>query len=335
MTDRSQTTPSTLPHRLALALVGVTFPLVWVGALVTTYDAGMAVPDWPNTYGYNLFLYPLSTWVYGPWELFIEHGHRLLGALAGIVSIALVAALWRWEKRDSVKALAAAALVLVIFQGVLGGMRVRFDSRTLAMVHGWVGPLFFALTLWLAMVTSPAWQSRAVQTDPAASRLQRLALLTALFAYLQLVVGSQLRHTAESMHPAVFRTALVFHLLLAAVVVVHALLLWAAVWRAAQVKGLFGLASALGVLLLLQLLLGGGAWLHKYGVPAWLAEWGVGEGFTVVARGRAQTLWRNLHVVNGSLILASSVALAVRSWGFLRSPQRAAVTHRFMSRAIA
>ena len=68
------------PHRLAVALACATFPLIWVGGLVTTYDAGMAVPDWPGTYGYNLLLYPWQTWIAGPWDLFIEHGHRLLGA---------------------------------------------------------------------------------------------------------------------------------------------------------------------------------------------------------------------------------------------------------------
>ncbi len=66
-----------------MLLVCATFPLIWIGGLVTTYDAGMAVPDWPNTYGYNLFLYPWQTWVSGPWNLFIEHGHRLFGAVVG------------------------------------------------------------------------------------------------------------------------------------------------------------------------------------------------------------------------------------------------------------
>src|SRR5688572_15962597 len=80
------------PHRLALLSAVVIFPLIWVGGLVTSYDAGMAVPDWPGTYGYNLFLYPWTTWFFGPFDLFIEHGHRLLGALAGMLMIALVAA---------------------------------------------------------------------------------------------------------------------------------------------------------------------------------------------------------------------------------------------------
>ncbi len=73
------------PHRWAVALACATFPLIWAGGLVTTYDAGMAVPDWPSTFGYNLFLYPWTTWFFGPWDLFIEHGHRLLGALVGLL----------------------------------------------------------------------------------------------------------------------------------------------------------------------------------------------------------------------------------------------------------
>ena len=86
-------------HRLAVLSVCLVWPLIWVGGLVTTYDAGMAVPDWPNTYGYNLFLYPLSTWLTGPFDLFIEHGHRLLGAVVGVVAIAMVIACFLGERR--------------------------------------------------------------------------------------------------------------------------------------------------------------------------------------------------------------------------------------------
>src|ERR1043165_4509809 len=104
------------PHRLAVVLACATFPLVWVGGLVTTTDSGMAVPDWPNTYGYNLFLYPWQTWLLGPWDLFIEHGHRLLGASVGIITIFLVATVWRKEPRAWVRWLSLAALVCVILQ---------------------------------------------------------------------------------------------------------------------------------------------------------------------------------------------------------------------------
>ena len=78
------------PHRWAVGGACATFPLIWVGGLVTKYDAGMAVPDWPSTFGYNLFLYPWTTWLFGPWDLFIEHGHRLLGALVGMLTIGLL-----------------------------------------------------------------------------------------------------------------------------------------------------------------------------------------------------------------------------------------------------
>ena len=77
------TTSSLWSHRWAVALSCATFPLLWVGGLVTTTDSGMAVPDWPNTYGYNLFLYPWETWITGPWALFLEHSHRLIGATVG------------------------------------------------------------------------------------------------------------------------------------------------------------------------------------------------------------------------------------------------------------
>ncbi len=138
-----------------MLLAGSIFPLIWVGGLVTTYDAGMAVPDWPTTYGYNLFLYPWQTWLFGPWDLFIEHGHRLLAATVGLVTIALVVVLYRCERRTWVRRLGLAALALVLFQGWLGGMRVRMDARLLAQIHGCVGPAFFALAAALAVFTSP------------------------------------------------------------------------------------------------------------------------------------------------------------------------------------
>ncbi len=74
-------------YRWAVSVAIVTFPLIWIGGLVTTYDAGMAVPDWPGTYGYNLWLYPWTTWLFGPFDLFVEHGHRLLATVVGMLTI--------------------------------------------------------------------------------------------------------------------------------------------------------------------------------------------------------------------------------------------------------
>src|SRR5207244_11806500 len=95
----------------------------------------MAVPDWPGTYGYNLLRYPWQSWLAAPWDLFIEHGHRLLGAAAGIVSIALVAAVWLTDRRRWLVCASLGALLLVIAQGLLGGARVLLDARLVAMIH--------------------------------------------------------------------------------------------------------------------------------------------------------------------------------------------------------
>src|SRR5262245_9405091 len=106
MTDSSQPMETRWPHRWAVLLVCATFPLIWCGGLVTTYDAGMAVKDWPNTYGYNLFLYPWQTWIFGPWDLFIEHGHRLLGALVGLLAIGLTISVFRCDPRPWMRTVA-------------------------------------------------------------------------------------------------------------------------------------------------------------------------------------------------------------------------------------
>src|SRR3954466_8187496 len=118
------------PHRWAVVLACATFPLLWVGGLVTTTASGMAVPDWPNTYGYNLFLYPWQTWLLGPWDIFIEHGHRLVASSVGMLTIGLLVLLLKHEQRPWMIGLGLAALSLVVFQGVLGGMRVLLDERT-------------------------------------------------------------------------------------------------------------------------------------------------------------------------------------------------------------
>ena len=117
--------PSRWPHRLAWALACATFPLVFMGGMVTSYGAGMAVEDWPLTFGHWWF--PLSRWfpLYGnaDWGIFLEHGHRTIGQIVGLLAIALVIALWRCDRRRWVRWLGVLALAGVCLQGALGGLR--------------------------------------------------------------------------------------------------------------------------------------------------------------------------------------------------------------------
>src|SRR5690606_15722249 len=139
---KTETTASTWVHRWAWLLACATFPLIWIGGLVTTTGAGMAFRDWITSDGHFMLIYP---WLSASGDKFVEHGHRLLGALVGLLSIALVVVAWRSERRTWVKNYSLLLLVGVVLQGVLGGMRVVLDKRTLALVHGCTGPLFFAL----------------------------------------------------------------------------------------------------------------------------------------------------------------------------------------------
>jgi cytochrome c oxidase assembly protein subunit 15 len=301
------------PHRLAVVLACATFPLVWVGGLVTTTDAGMAVPDWPNTYGYNLFLYPWQTWLAGPWDLFIEHGHRLLASSVGMLTICLLVMLLRFDNRRWMKVLGVVALGLVIFQGVLGGMRVLLDERTLALVHGCVGPLFFAFTVALVVFTSRAWQGDRPQTVVnSAGSIRRIAIVTAVFSYLQIMLGAVLRHMPVDAQPSTFILAVKSHLFLAAVLTIHILLLAAFVLVSARrIQPLAGLAWALLALDVCQVALGAGTWVVKYSVPAWASDWINPSSVAIQDGGSLQTHVITAHVAIGSLIFGTSVALAL------------------------
>jgi len=324
MTPTSAKLDSPWPHRAAVLLVCATFPLIWVGGLVTTYKAGMAVPDWPTTFGYNPFLYPLATWINGPWDLFIEHGHRLIGSLVGLLSIVLVVVVFRFDRRSWLRAAAIGELLLVISQGVLGGMRVRLDARLLAQIHGCVGPLVFALAVALAVWTSRRWLATegldqnaadATRLGRSANKFRRLAFLTTALAYVQLVLGSQLRHVQVGADTSVFRAALWLHLLVAAALAAHVV---SVAWRAASFRG-----AAAGVttpaycllgLLVAQLALGASTWVVKYGFPAnWFSQYAWAQAFVVSQESRAQALITTAHVATGSLILVTSLLIALRS----------------------
>lgn len=311
------------PRIAAMALVGATFPLIWVGGLVTTYDAGMAVPDWPSTYGYNLFLYPWETWVSGPFDLFIEHGHRLLGAFVGLIAIGLMSFVWLSDGRSWMKVVSALALLAVVGQGVLGGLRVILDDRQLAMIHGCVGPAFFALAVSILAFTSRDWRISERVADLAGPQVQRLAVTTAVLAYLQLVLGAAIRHLPVNATPGYFRGVFLFHAVMAGVLAVHSVLLVRAAWGR---RKLSFRAVAMLVLISSQVVLGVGTWFVKYGWPTWLGEWDFSAGVVIQTNSLWQGLVTTAHVANGSLILAVAVSLA--TWSLRLLPFRAVEADR-------
>lgn len=324
MTSPSKLTDSysPWPFRVSLLLVCATFPLIWVGGLVTTYDAGMAVPDWPSTYGYNLFLYPWQSWLASPFDLFIEHGHRLLGSLAGILAIALVIAVYCCDRRVWFRRLAVAALALVVFQGLLGGLRVVLDERLIAMAHGCVGPLFFAMAAAMCVVSTRRWvEAKSSKLSVADTSVPRLAVVTAALTYVQLVVGAGLRHLPASASPDVFRLLVIFHLVIAAVVTLHVGLVGWKVLAARQFPTVLKTPAAiLAALMILQLILGGGTWVVNYSWPSWAVDFAPTQWYTTIeAKGLLQSLTVTAHVANGSLILSMAVVLSLYSCRLLPS----------------
>jgi len=274
-----------------------TFPLLFVGGLVTSTGAGLAVPDWPTTFGYNMFLYPWSKMVGG---IFYEHSHRLVGSVVGFLTILLALSLWYQESRRWLRWLGVAALAAVIAQGVLGGLRVVLLRQTLAILHACFAQAFFALTASLALFTSAEWRGQPGKKIAAdAGRVWHLGVLTSGLLYGQLVLGAILRHTGEWAGP---------HMLGAALVAVHVLLLSARVCRNHQdLPALVRSAVLLRNLLVVQLGLGLGAYLGKFTVSgAFLNPF-------VVALATS-------HVVVGALMLVTCVRLTLRAYRLLDRP---------------
>lgn len=163
--------------------------LIFMGALVTSNQAGLAVPDWPTSYGENMFLFPPSKWVGG---IFYEHVHRLIASGIGFLTVVLTIWLWRVEPRGWVRFLGVLALFAVILQGVLGGLTVLFLlPPAVSACHAVLGQSFFILTIAIAYS-----QSRELASGREGDRaLFKYALIAALLVYLQLIVGAVMRHT--------------------------------------------------------------------------------------------------------------------------------------------
>ena len=141
-------------HAVAVFAAVFTLPLLYVGGSVTTYRVGMAVPDWPTTFHENMFLYDFWN---APFGVRVEHSHRLYGAAVGLATIVLAGWFLAFEPRRWLKGLGVLALAAVVGQGVLGGMRVDWNSTMLAAVHGCTGQAFFGLLVALCVFTGRDW----------------------------------------------------------------------------------------------------------------------------------------------------------------------------------
>ena len=269
------------PHRLALATAAATATLIFIGGLVTSTGSGLAVPDWPTTFGQNMFLYPPSQWVGG---ILYEHSHRLLGALVGLLTVALAVALWGDAPRGWLRWVGLLAVAAVIGQGVLGGLRVVLLRQTLAVIHGIVAQAFFALVVALAVWTSKGWEgARRGRTLANVKGLRRLCAATSGLLFLQTAAGVLVTHTGTALHA---------HLAMGALAALQVFWMLARVLRRHwDQPWLVQPARALAELLMLQLLLGVGAYLARFtafgaGMPPWL-----GLAFPLAHRLVGTLLW--------------------------------------------
>src|SRR5881396_1422295 len=149
-------------NRFAWLTCVMTILLICSGGMVTSKGVGLAVPDWPTTFGYNMFLFPVSKWVGG---ILFEHTHRLMGSLVGFLTVILTVWLWLSEDRKWMRNLGLIALGGVILQGILGGLRVTMMKDEIGIFHACVAQAFLALLVVIALVTTSFWRSLAQTAD--------------------------------------------------------------------------------------------------------------------------------------------------------------------------
>jgi cytochrome c oxidase assembly protein subunit 15 len=178
-------------HRFAVFAAVCVFPLIFIGGLVTSKGAGLAVPDWPNSYGYNMFLFPPSKWV---GNILYEHSHRLFASFVGLLTTILAVWLWVREPRRWVRWLGVIAFFVVIFQGILGGLRVVMLRDEIGIFHACLAQAFFCYLVAIALFTSKWWKQTSPAADARAGTLRQLAIATTVLVFAQLALGATMRH---------------------------------------------------------------------------------------------------------------------------------------------
>jgi len=276
----------------AVFTASVTLLLIVAGALVTSNDAGLSVPDWPTTFG---SFYKMPHMVGG---VKFEHGHRMVAEFVGLMTIILAVWTWRAERRPWLRILGVAALGTVIAQGILGGLTVLFYlPAAVSSAHAAVAQTFFCIAVCIAMCTSRQWVEEVphVEFDMRRPSLFTLTLLSIFVLYVQLILGAMFRHKGMSWWP---------HVLHAGIVAV--VLTWTAI-RAlsvySKIEAVRKPAILMLSLLMTQLCLGFAAFLTR-------VAWGKDK----VQPELPMVVSTVTHVAVGALLLATTVILAIQVW---------------------
>ena len=320
--SRRYSLPITLLHVLALITTVLTFVLLCSGGLVTSKGVGMSVPDWPTTYGYNMFAFPLSQWVGG---VFYEHTHRLLASGIGLLTVILSVMTFFLEKRRWVRRLALVLVIGVVLQGVLGGLRVTLYKDELGIFHAIVAQTFFALLLVFSAATSRSFVEGKWSGEAPAAKLRWLGLAGVVLTYFQLIIAATMRHAHLGLAIPDFPTAygtILPDLSEKALATINAVRLAQAMMptTATQIELQLihrgGALLLMGVVLLLMIrareLLPEKHWVHR-----WSFAWGI--LLVLQAALGAWTIWSNkaadmatAHMALGSLLLGGSILLTFR-----------------------
>ena len=193
-------------NRFAWITCVATLLLICSGGMVTSKGVGLAVPDWPTTFGYNMFLFPASKWVGG---ILFEHTHRLIASAVGFLTIILAIWLWRSESRNWVRNLGVIALGAVVLQGVLGGLRVTMLKDEIGIFHACLAQAFLGLVVVIVLVTSKFW--RALSDTAVHPRkfapIKTIAIAATVAIYVQLALGATMRHQHRDLAILDFPTA--------------------------------------------------------------------------------------------------------------------------------
>jgi len=183
-----------------------TLLLICSGGMVTSKNVGLAVPDWPTTFGYNMFMFPVSKWIGG---VLFEHTHRLIASTVGFLTLILAFWLWRVEDRQTVRILGLLAVAGVILQGILGGLRVTMLKDQIGIFHACLAQAFLGLIVWIGVMRTTFWRSLAnAQFDVTKFRaIRSIAMATTVAIYVQLALGATMRHQHKDLAILDFPTA--------------------------------------------------------------------------------------------------------------------------------